>query len=180
MPNGYLALAFIGGFLIGVVSCWLLATKLLKNNKMLDELTRTKRDLASAHRVLDEFFKTSGNLFAQLDKDYRHYARFMSKAAQRLTTNEEELFLTDNEVEYDSEENYSSGRMQTRDIERDAMSLTPERETYRSRRAEKAAPASARETAETAVPPKAQKATEPQVESEEEELRTPEKKVEKK
>ena len=95
----FIVLAFIIGFFIGALCYSLGFLKIFPNHKVMDELTRTKRELASAKRVLDEFFKTSGQLFGDLDKSYREYAKFMNEAASKLSTQDGSLFIPQDELE---------------------------------------------------------------------------------
>lgn len=81
----YIALAFIVGFIVGGLFCFFGIPKLFPNHRMQDELTRTKRELYSARRALDEFFKNSEDLFSVLDKHYHNYAEYMHNAAARLS-----------------------------------------------------------------------------------------------
>ncbi|MCI6797346.1 MAG: DUF1043 family protein [Succinatimonas sp.] len=92
-------LAFIIGFFAGTLCYSFGLVKIFSNHRMQDELTRTKRELASAKRVLDEFFKTSGQLFGQLDKSYRAYAKFMNEAAGKLSSSDGSLFIPQDELE---------------------------------------------------------------------------------
>ena len=95
----FIVLAFIIGFFIGALCYSLGFLKIFHYHKVMDELTRTKRELASAKRVLDEFFKTSGQLFGDLDKSYREYAKFMNEAASKLSTQDGSLFIPQDELE---------------------------------------------------------------------------------
>ena len=94
-----IVLAFIIGFFAGTLCYSFGIVKIFSNHRMQDELTRTKRELASAKRVLDEFFKTSGQLFGQLDKSYRTYAKFMNEAAGKLSSSDGSLFIPQDELE---------------------------------------------------------------------------------
>lgn len=95
----FVVLAFIVGFFIGALCYSLGFLKIFPNHKVMDELTRTKRELASAKRILDEFFKTSGHLFGELDKSYREYAKFMNGAASKLSSSDGSLFIPQDELE---------------------------------------------------------------------------------
>lgn len=95
----FIVLAFIIGFFIGALCYSLGFLKIFPNHKVMDELTRTKRELASAKRILDEFFKTSGHLFSELDKSYRDYAKFMNEAASKLSSSDGSLFIPQDELE---------------------------------------------------------------------------------
>ncbi len=88
-----IALAFIVGVLLGGLFTWFGLSKLFPSHRIQDELTRSKRELASARRAMDDFFKNSGDLFSQLDKQYRHYAAFMSQAADKMTSNGSDYFM---------------------------------------------------------------------------------------
>lgn len=63
-----IVVGFIVGFFLGAGSYAMGLVKFLPNHRMQDELTRTKRELAASKRVLDEVFKTSSELFSELDK----------------------------------------------------------------------------------------------------------------
>ncbi|MBO6257997.1 MAG: DUF1043 family protein [Succinivibrio sp.] len=96
-PYTYIALAFVGGFILGGLFCWFGLLRIFPNHKMQDELTRTKRELHSARRALDEFFKDSDDLFSVLNKHYCNYADYMHKAASRLANSADSLFVLSNE-----------------------------------------------------------------------------------
>ncbi len=94
-----IALVFLAGFFAGGISCYFGQGKLFPSRRVQDELTRTRRELASARRILDEFFRTSGALFGQLDKSYRAYASFMNEAAGKLSSQDGRLFIPEDEIE---------------------------------------------------------------------------------
>ncbi len=94
-----IVVGFIVGFFLGA-GCYAMGlVKFLPNHRMQDELTRTKRELAASKRVLDEVFKTSSELFSELDKSYHAYAKFMNDAASKLSSTDGSLFTPQNELE---------------------------------------------------------------------------------
>jgi uncharacterized membrane-anchored protein YhcB (DUF1043 family) len=94
-----IALAFLAGIAVGGIGCYFGQGKLFPSRRIQDELTRTRRELATARRILDEFFRTSGALFGQLDKSYRAYASFMNEAAGKLSSQDGRLFIPEDEIE---------------------------------------------------------------------------------
>lgn len=94
-----IVVGFIVGFFLGAGSYAMGLVKFLPNHRMQDELTRTKRELAASKRVLDEVFKTSSELFSELDKSYHAYAKFMNDAASKLSSTDGSLFTPQNELE---------------------------------------------------------------------------------
>ncbi len=93
------ALIFVVGFVLGTVFSYFGVFNIFPNHKVKDELTRSKRELANARRALDEFFKTSADLFAQLDKNYKNYAYYMKEAAEKLSSEGGDAFLIPADLE---------------------------------------------------------------------------------
>lgn len=91
----YISLSVIVGFVLGVVVAFIVITKFSSKHKIQDELTRSKRELANAKRLLDEFFVNSSELFSQVTKSYVSYASFMADAAQKLSPDNQDLFNLD-------------------------------------------------------------------------------------
>ena len=88
-PYMYVVLAFIGGVIVGGLFCFFGFPKLMPNHRMQDELTRSKRELATAQRALEEYLLRSTSLFAELDKQYQQYARFMSEASSKINSHDD-------------------------------------------------------------------------------------------
>ncbi len=88
----YLVLALIVGLLLGGVICYVAMTKLSNKYQLQDELTRTKRELASAQRLIDDFFRNASDLYAQIEKSHKNFASFMAKSAKQLTPNHSSVF----------------------------------------------------------------------------------------
>ncbi len=99
MPYMIGALIFVVGFVLGTVFSYFGVFNIFPNHKVKDELTRSKRELANARRALDEFFKTSADLFAQLDKNYKNYAFYMKEAAEKLSSEGGDAFLIPADLE---------------------------------------------------------------------------------
>lgn len=99
MPYMIGALIFVVGFVLGTVFSYFGVFNIFPNHKVKDELTRSKRELANARRALDEFFKTSADLFAQLDKNYKNYAYYMKEAAEKLSSEGGDAFLIPADLE---------------------------------------------------------------------------------
>ncbi len=91
-------LPFLAGVVVGVILCYITVTKIFKGHRMQDELLKSRRDLANAQRSVDEFLKTSSDLFAQLDVSYRRYADFMHNASEKMSTVGNELFISLDEL----------------------------------------------------------------------------------
>lgn len=91
-------LPFLAGVVVGVILCYITVTKIFKGHRMQDELLKSRRDLANAQRSIDEFLKTSSDLFAQLDVSYRRYADFMHNASEKMSTVGNELFISLDEL----------------------------------------------------------------------------------
>lgn len=91
----YISLSVIVGFVLGVVVAFIVITRFSSKHKIQDELTRSKRELANAKRLLDEFFVNSSELFSQVTKSYVSYASFMANAAAKLSPDNQDLFNLD-------------------------------------------------------------------------------------
>ncbi|MDD7022781.1 MAG: DUF1043 family protein [Aeromonadales bacterium] len=125
-----IALVFLAGFFAGGICCYFGQGKLFPSRRVQDELTRTRRELASARRILDEFFRTSGALFGQLDKSYRAYASFMNEAAGKLSSQDGRLFIPEDEIEVEDslKRMLSSSGMEDFSAESESVSAQRERE----------------------------------------------------
>ena len=93
------SLYFIAGLIAGVALCYVTITKFFKGHRMQDELLKSRRDLANAQRSIDDFLKTSSDLFSQLDTSYRRYADFMHSASEKMSTVGNELFIPIEDLE---------------------------------------------------------------------------------
>ena len=89
-----ISLAFIVGFLLGGLGCYIAYTKIFSKQHLQDELTSTRRELARAKRSLSDFFTSADAAFAQLDKNYREFAALLRDGAGRLSQNPD-LFVPD-------------------------------------------------------------------------------------
>lgn len=88
-----IALAFIVGFLLGGIICYILLTKFTNKNSLIDELTKLKRDAAIRHRIINEFFSNAENQFLVLDRAYKSYAKFMQNSSKRFSqTDTDDIF----------------------------------------------------------------------------------------
>ncbi len=88
-----IALAFIIGFLLGGLICYILLTKFTNKNSLIDELTKLKRDAAIRHRIINEFFSNAENQFLVLDRAYKSYAKFMQNSSKRFSqTDTDDIF----------------------------------------------------------------------------------------
>ncbi len=96
-------LYFIAGLIAGVALCYVTITKFLKGHRVQDELLKSRRDLANAQRSIDEFLKTSSDLFSQLDNSYHRYADFMHSASEKMSTVGNELFISIEDLQADDE-----------------------------------------------------------------------------
>lgn len=125
-----IALIFLIGFFAGGVCCYFAQGRLFPSRRVQDELTRTKRELASARRVLDEFFRTSGALFGQLDKSYRAYSSFMKEAATKLSSQDGRMFIPEDEIEVEDslKKMLSSSGIEDFSAESESVSARRERE----------------------------------------------------
>ncbi|MGN0908872.1 MAG: ZapG family protein [Succinivibrio sp.] len=125
-----IALVFLAGFFAGGICCYFGQGKLFPSRRVQDELTRTRRELASARRILDEFFRTSGALFGQLDKSYRAYASFMNEAAGKLSSQDGRLFIPEDEIEVEDslKKMLSTSGMEDFSAESESVSAQRERE----------------------------------------------------
>ena len=97
------SLYFIAGLIAGVALCYVTITKFLKGHRLQDELLKSRRDLANAQRSIDEFLKTSSDLFSQLDNSYHRYADFMHSASEKMGTVGNELFISIEDLQADDE-----------------------------------------------------------------------------
>lgn len=97
------SLYFIAGLIAGVALCYVTITKFLKGHRVQDELLKSRRDLANAQRSIDEFLKTSSDLFSQLDNSYHRYADFMHSASEKMSTVGNELFISIEDLRADDE-----------------------------------------------------------------------------
>lgn len=120
-------LAFIVGFFIGALCFSFGLLKIFPNHRIQDELTRTKRELASARRVLEEFFKTSNQLFGQLDKSYRDYAAFMREASSKLSSGDGDGFMPQDEYEVESSLKKMLGNKHLEDFNAESEQVTSEK-----------------------------------------------------
>ncbi len=91
----HISLSLVVGFLAGGIVTYLFVTRFSSKHKIQDELTRYKRDLATAHRRLEEFFSGSDEKFNQLTKSYIDFARYMSDACRGLSP-DADCFRLDN------------------------------------------------------------------------------------
>lgn len=105
----YYSLWFIVGFIVGGFVVYVLVFKLSSKVKLQDELTRSKRELANAKRALDEYFSTSADLFAQLDRSYQQYARYMGSSANKLSDMGHELFEVHQPIRFKKPEHRGPG-----------------------------------------------------------------------
>ncbi|MCR5536283.1 MAG: DUF1043 family protein [Succinivibrio sp.] len=101
----YFVLAFVSGVIVGSLFCFFGFPKLMPNHRMQDELTRSKRELATAQRALEEYLLKSTTLFSELDKQYLQYAKFMQEAAERIKNQEGTFLLHSAELEAEEEQN---------------------------------------------------------------------------
>ncbi|MDY6321537.1 MAG: DUF1043 family protein [Succinivibrio sp.] len=163
-----IALAFIVGFFLGGLAFSLGLGKIFPSHRVQDELTRTKRELASARRILDEFFHTSGELYSQLDKSYRAYSAFMKEAASKLSTGDGKLFVPEDEIEVEDSLKQMLSESTLEDFNHESESVTEERRRQQAaaaqlekkpeplpeepKAAEPAAPAPEKKPEETAAP----------------------------
>ena len=97
------SLYFIAGLIAGVALCYVTITRFLKSHRMQDELLKSRRDLANAQRSIDEFLKTSSDLFSQLDNSYHRYAEFMHGASEKMSTVGNKLFISIEDLQTDDE-----------------------------------------------------------------------------
>ncbi|MDD6319150.1 MAG: DUF1043 family protein [Succinatimonas hippei] len=125
-----IALIFLIGFFAGGVCCYFAQGRLFPSRRVQDELTRTRRELASARRVLDEFFRTSGALFGQLDKSYHAYSSFMKEAATKLSSQDGRMFIPEDEIEVEDslKKMLSSSGVEDFNAESESVSAQRERE----------------------------------------------------
>lgn len=120
-------LAFIVGFFIGALCFSFGLLKIFPNHRIQDELTRTKRELAAARRVLEEFFKTSNQLFGQLDKSYRDYAAFMREASAKISAGDGSNFMPQDEYEVESSLKKMLGNKHLEDFNAESEKVTSEK-----------------------------------------------------
>lgn len=88
--NNYALLAaiFFSGFIVGAVACFLVMAQIYKHKRVRDELLKTKRAAIRAQRTLDRFFKTSLDMFSEIDSAHQQYVQFLKEAAQKIAPEE--------------------------------------------------------------------------------------------
>ena len=79
---------FFAGFIVGAVTCFLVMAQIYKHKRVKDELLKTKRAAIRAQRTLDRFFKTSLDMFAEIDSAHQQYVQFLKEAAQKIAPEE--------------------------------------------------------------------------------------------
>lgn len=99
----YVLLFFVIGFLAGGIVSYLFAVRLSSKVKLQDELTRAKREIVNNRRSFDDFLNNASDLFAQLDRSYMQYAKYMAKSSRKLSTQSSELFETEKQEEISHE-----------------------------------------------------------------------------
>lgn len=89
MDNYALLVAiFFAGFIVGAVTCFLVMAQIYKHKRVKDELLKTKRAAIRAQRTLDRFFKTSLDMFSEIDSAHQQYVQFLKEAAQKIAPEE--------------------------------------------------------------------------------------------
>lgn len=89
MDNYALIVAiFFAGFITGAATCFLVMAQIYKHKRVKDELLKTKRAAIRAQRTLDRFFKTSLDMFAEIDSAHQQYVQFLKEAAQKIAPEE--------------------------------------------------------------------------------------------
>lgn len=89
MDNYALLVAiFFAGFIVGAATCFLVMAQIYKHKRVKDELLKTKRAAIRAQRTLDRFFKTSLDMFSEIDSAHQQYVLFLKEAAQKIAPEE--------------------------------------------------------------------------------------------
>ncbi len=89
MDNYALLVAiFFAGFIVGAATCFLVMAQIYKHKRVKDELLKTKRAAIRAQRTLDRFFKTSLDMFSEIDSAHQQYVQFLKEAAQKIAPEE--------------------------------------------------------------------------------------------
>ncbi|WP_294566143.1 DUF1043 family protein [uncultured Succinatimonas sp.] len=92
MDPMYAALIFIVGFIVGGLICVLAFSKFSNKASLLDDLTKTKRELARVKRTVSDYFTTADNFYCEMDKKYQTYIKFMQESAKKICPESPGLF----------------------------------------------------------------------------------------
>ncbi len=79
----YIIIAAIVGIIVGFILAYL-ALKSKDKDRLEDELTKTRRELANQRRMLNDYFNSSNALFEQLENSYQAYAHHMSEQSKKI------------------------------------------------------------------------------------------------